>query len=557
MTARNLLGVSVMVAMVVLPGASRPVLAQDRPAVFVHGLASSGDTWTTAAARLASTLAISPETPTIPWYERFSVQADSLEEQVGWQLATPAVAVGHSNGGVVIREWSRQRPLAGGLTIGTPHWGAPLAYQMPAWILYNWDLIRRIGEIGTFFSANWKEWSWVYFTMASALDFIGQLSNTSVSGLIYIAGLHLGLPVIPEMSPGSSYLSGLNSSGNVTRESSAIPARVGIVVRTENFFYAGAIRAFSPENADNVAVAMYSTVSVLLGAASLISAHADYADFGAHDTAARLAGLAFQIADYDLTYCAAVSSTLPLEFRLCERSDTVVPEWSQDWPNAIRMTRIGPPHIRETGQMAGELEEALVTLLHVDPRGAEAPPPGPAPDPDPVSDPAPDPEPGPDPNPEPDPGPDPSLPAGATEFGLVSLRVDNGQYVVAEGGGGGVVNADRDLAGPWEQFRLYDLDGGDLRDGDAVVLQSDQGWFLQAADGGGGPVLAIGEGPWAWEQFVVVNIDSAGGSVGAGSRIALQSDSGLFVVAEEGGGAVVNANRSAIGPWEIFRLVVH
>jgi len=544
MTARAWL-FATCVVLPVLVGTASQARAQDQTTVFVHGLASSGETWGTAAARLASALSIRAEVPTLPWGAPYPSQADSLEEQIGWRLLGPAVAIGHSNGGVVLREWSRRRPLVGAVTMGTPHWGVPLVYQMPAWILFNWNLIERIGDISAFFSANWTEWSWVYLTMASALQFLGEVSNASVVGLAIVNGLYLGLPVLPQMIPGSPYLSGLNSSANLNHEASAIPVRVGITVRADNFFYAGAIRAFSPESADEVAVAMYSAVGVLLGAAGLITANASYDDFRAHDAAARLTGLAFSIVDFDLVYCAAVTSTLPLEFRVCDRSDTVVPEWSQDWPGAIRMTRTGPPHIRETAQMSGELEEALVNLLHVAPRGSvpPGPPPGPGPDPD--------------PDPDPDPGPDPSLPDEASDFGLVSLRAENGQYVVAEDGGGGVVNANRDLAGAWEQFRLYDLNGDDLRDGDVVTLQTERGWFLQAADGGGGPMLAIGEGPWAWEQFVVINLEHPGGQIGDRDRVALQSDHGYFVVAEDGGGSVVNVDRGAIGPWETFELEVH
>ena len=36
----------------------------------------------------------------------------------------------------------------------------------------------------------------------------------------------------------------------------------------------------------------------------------------------------------------------------------------------------------------------------------------------------------------------------------IHLRANNGQYVCAEGGGGGEVVADRDALGPWETFRL-------------------------------------------------------------------------------------------------------
>jgi hypothetical protein len=38
--------------------------------------------------------------------------------------------------------------------------------------------------------------------------------------------------------------------------------------------------------------------------------------------------------------------------------------------------------------------------------------------------------------------------------GRVAFRTANGSYLVAEGGGGGAVNANRPSIGPWETFRL-------------------------------------------------------------------------------------------------------
>ena len=62
----------------------------------------------------------------------------------------------------------------------------------------------------------------------------------------------------------------------------------------------------------------------------------------------------------------------------------------------------------------------------------------------------------------------------------------------------------------------------------------------------------------AWETFTIVNLGRPGGAIASGDRIALRSVNGYYVVAEGGGGpgSVVNANRSAIGPWETWTLVV-
>ena len=86
--------------------------AQDRPVIFVHGFGSSGETWSGAASRLQTNLAIQAATPSLNARALYENQADDLQGQSGG-LSSDAVAVGHSNGGLVARQWNRQHPLAG------------------------------------------------------------------------------------------------------------------------------------------------------------------------------------------------------------------------------------------------------------------------------------------------------------------------------------------------------------------------------------------------------------------------------------------------------------
>jgi hypothetical protein len=137
----------------------------------------------------------------------------------------------------------------------------------------------------------------------------------------------------------------------------------------------------------------------------------------------------------------------------------------------------------------------------------------------------------------------------------VNLRTANGNYVVAESGGGGQVNASRTSAGPWETFDVVDLNGGSLRDQDPVALETASGLYLQADQGGGGAMIAIGFAPGPWETFTLVDRDRPGGLVQNGDAIALRSSSGYYVSAELGGGDAVNANRTTAGAWETFRIV--
>jgi subtilisin family serine protease len=138
----------------------------------------------------------------------------------------------------------------------------------------------------------------------------------------------------------------------------------------------------------------------------------------------------------------------------------------------------------------------------------------------------------------------------------VNLQAHNGQYVAAEAGGGWDVNANRDSAGAWEIFGIHDLNGGELRDGDSVTFVCQQPFYLQAIGGGGDSFKAGGPAEGAWETFTIVKVGDPGGVIGNGDQIAFRTEHGYYVVAENGGGSVVNANRTSIGPWETFVLTI-
>jgi hypothetical protein len=122
----------------------------------------------------------------------------------------------------------------------------------------------------------------------------------------------------------------------------------------------------------------------------------------------------------------------------------------------------------------------------------------------------------------------------------VALQANNGQWWVAENGGGNVINANRNAIGSWEQFRLVDLGGGN------VALQCVNGQYVVAEGGGGQQLFCNRNAIGSWETFAKIDL--------GGGFIALQCANGQFVVAEGGGGQGVYCNRNAIGPWETFFL---
>lgn len=142
----------------------------------------------------------------------------------------------------------------------------------------------------------------------------------------------------------------------------------------------------------------------------------------------------------------------------------------------------------------------------------------------------------------------------------ISLRAGTGHYLVAEGGGGSFVAADRGAIGNWERFDVADLNGGTFASGDTINLRVNNGSYMVAEGGGGGVVNADRTVASTWESFRIWNLDGGTG-FGTGTRVALQAVNNQYVVAEGGGGGSgsgsVNANRGAIGPWEIFTIAVH
>jgi beta-glucanase (GH16 family) len=137
----------------------------------------------------------------------------------------------------------------------------------------------------------------------------------------------------------------------------------------------------------------------------------------------------------------------------------------------------------------------------------------------------------------------------------VTLQADvKGQYLCAENGGGGAVNANRPQPRAWETFGLIDRDGGDLVSGDLVLLQSATGRYLMAVNGGGGELNATSENQLDWETFRIIK-RSGTGTIANGDVVGLQTlVSGRWVSAQDGGGGGVNASAATFGSWESFRL---
>jgi len=133
---------------------------------------------------------------------------------------------------------------------------------------------------------------------------------------------------------------------------------------------------------------------------------------------------------------------------------------------------------------------------------------------------------------------------------VVSLQINTGTFVSANGGGGGGVQTHGASANVWEALTFDDLNGGTLVDGDAVNIQTQNGMYI--ALGADQIVHADQRQPSPDATFTIVV--QGGGALGAGAQIALEtSDKAHYLTAAAGD--TLDASGTVIGAAQIFTLV--
>lgn len=85
-----------------------------------------------------------------------------------------------------------------------------------------------------------------------------------------------------------------------------------------------------------------------------------------------------------------------------------------------------------------------------------------------------------------------------------------------------------------------------------VSLQADNGMYVVAEDNGGGAVNANRTAIGAWEMFTLRDLN--GGTLDHGDQIVIETGAGWFFRADGGGGAGLDAAAAAVGSWETFTI---
>lgn len=483
--------------------------AQERPVVFLHGLASSPESWAGAVNRLGPKIYIAPHSPTLDWKKSYVAQANSLSfnSTLSRLPSHLTYAVGHSNGGIVAREWSRRRTLAGIVTLGTPHGGAPLITNLAEWNVHVGLVTGYVGVVMNAF-ARPSNTSWVMNVVHPFLTEALSYARAAIVDLVATLGINGQFPVTAEMRPGSAYLASLNSSANLSREATAVPRRAGIVSIANNYFYAGPMRAAYPDHADLFATGLYGAIGGLQIWGTWILANSAQTDTAAIQQAQSLFSLAAHLTRLDPIYCAMVSSTTAAT---CLPNDGVVPYTLQHYPNALNVIigtngSWGPAHTRLTQQSDDALNRILIETMKIPVRTAVPPPPVPPP-------PAPGPGPGPGPTP---PGPPP-----------------------APGPSGDHVNAmmPGDQLWPGDKVRSTDMrfDLVYQRDGNLVLSQQDVPiWHSGTHGSQPGRVMMQHDG-----HFVIYDANerpvwSTGTAGYPGAWLIVQNDGNMVIYSEDG-----------------------
>jgi pimeloyl-ACP methyl ester carboxylesterase len=383
--------VPAMVLAALVVGTTARGAAAQTPTVFLHGLASGPSTWSGAASRLAARVPIAPKIPSLGWDNPYGVQANRLNADPAYRnLPSSTIVVGHSNGGIVAREWSRVHPVSGIVTLGSPHAGVPLIRNFATWSAYERQTQPLANAAAFAFTqvTNWSGWSAAVQAWSNVVLDLSVQATTSLAAKLGLRGV---LPVTTDMTPGSPYFRDLNSAANLAREASHIPARVGITSIAHNFFDAGWARVVAPTHADAIAVTQHSAEAVFYSMGTSIIFEADPTDWRAYQQAYALLNLAALIHNIDPLYCALISR---VDASVCRPNDGLLSDETQAYPNAVNVTigldNNGPAHTQETAQSDAVLFQVFQNYMHVSPAAPPAPPPSqPPPSNPPPSDPPP------------------------------------------------------------------------------------------------------------------------------------------------------------------------
>jgi len=369
-------------AMALLLLASRTELArgQDTPVLFQHGINSDANTWQPVSDGLASVFALNPVRITTGSRRDYLEQSQILRDYTT-TLPSSAIGVGHSNGGIVLRDANRfGRNLRGIVTIGTLHSGAGIARSLANGTFGEWArYFFSVTSLPIIVYQQFYDNSWQWQAGATAARYWNDF-GVFFGGFGDLYGLAYS-PLLDEMTPGSVYLNALNSGANLARESSALSGRIGIVSSLSSTN--GVIfRSLWDQSTTNSLVQVRD-----YDADALLGAHFYYLFYDNYDDpyfyektyyADLWYDAWFAVSHMDIHWCyniEAYAGALPA-YIFCTQSDAIVPAGNQSYPaGTLRYDISDVSHNEETshGRTYQTLSDIFDGALAIPRRSAPPP----------------------------------------------------------------------------------------------------------------------------------------------------------------------------------------
>ena len=352
--ARGLVIVGLTVASTI---GTAPVAAQ-APLVFVHGFHSDQATWGSTPSAVAAGVAgfggqVITGAANLPSLSSYESQASQLGQNLpslfpGYPLGN-LIAVGHSNGGIVVRELAQTQPIQGLITIATPHQGAPLATMANQNVLVPF-LVGWVSDVASplaeYIGMLWND-NGCAILCWGLYQRITQIANMVEIGLNNV-GFATQFTVLGEMDLYSSYQQSLNSGGRLASEVTTIPHRISIVSESDPnnmSIYTG----LAPGSASTLSGTTRFMGLIYDGLYEYYSTYTDYDDpsmWTARQDAWKWGIGAYQLFSIDYYWCNLMGGTWN---GLCH-GDGIVPTWTAHWPgeNVSYTLPFGPAHSQET-----------------------------------------------------------------------------------------------------------------------------------------------------------------------------------------------------------------
>lgn len=317
---------------------------QNASVVFQHGINSDANTWVPVGDALASVFALTPVRITTGSRRDYLEQAQVLRDNTT-TLPSSAVGVGHSNGGIVLRDINYSgRNLRGIVTVGTLHTGAGIARSLVNGTFGEWG--RYFFSVTSLPVITYQQYydNNIYWnagaTAARYWNDFGVFFATfgDLYGLSY-------RPLLDEMTPGSAYLAARNSQANLSREAAALSSRIGIVSSLSSTN--GVIFRTLWDRATTDILVQYrdADAAALYAAYFYYSAYDNYGDpyyYGKINNAYLWGEAGNGVSRMDIHWCyniEAYAGVLPQNI-FCTYSDAIVPAANQNYPGSTRTIAI-------------------------------------------------------------------------------------------------------------------------------------------------------------------------------------------------------------------------